>query len=75
MECIGILKVHTDMVAKLPEGAVLHGSSNRAHNEIWTVADRVLCIQSSPELNASYIKELIINKLYDVGKLDDNYKN
>ena len=72
MESIGILKVHTDMVAKLPDKAILHGSSNRCHNEIWTIADRVLCLQSSPELNTTYIKELIINKLYDVGKLDDN---
>ena len=37
--------------------------------------DRVLCFQSSPEINKTYIKELIINKLYDVGKLDDNQKN
>ena len=36
--------------------------------------DRVLCIQSNPEINKTYIKELIINKLYDVGKLDDNEK-
>jgi hypothetical protein len=63
------------MVSKLPEGAVLHGSSNRTHNEIWTLSDRVLCMQSSPERNIFLIKELIINKLYDVGKLDDNQKS
>ena len=32
-------------------------------------------MQGSPEINKTYIKELIINKLYDVGKLDDNQKN
>lgn len=49
--------------------------SNRTQNEIWTIKDRVLCFQCSPEINKTYIKELIINKLYDVGKLDDNQKN
>mgnify|MGYP000040867499 FL=1 len=68
---IGILKVHSDMVSKLPEGAVLCGISQRTHNEIWTIADRVLCLQSSPEVNSTFIKELIINKLYDIGKIDD----
>jgi GMP synthase-like glutamine amidotransferase len=44
IDSIGILKVHSDMVSKLPDGAVLHGSSTRAHNELWTIADRVFCI-------------------------------
>ena len=63
------------MVSKLPEGAVLHGSSNRTHNEIWTISDRVLCMQSSPEVNTTYIKELILKQLYDIGKLDDTQKS
>jgi GMP synthase-like glutamine amidotransferase len=36
---VGIFKVHSDLVSKLPEGAVLQGSSNRCHNEIWTIGD------------------------------------
>jgi len=32
-------------------------------------------LQSSPEVNTTYIKELIINKLYDIGKLDDMQKS
>ena len=51
------------------------GASNTTQNEIWHIEDRVLGIQSNPEINKTYIKELIINKLYDVGKLDDNQKN
>ena len=75
MQRIGILKAHTDMVSKLPEGASLQGSSNRTHNEIWTIGDRVFAMQSSPELNVQYIKDLVIMKLYDIGKLDDTQMN
>lgn len=62
------------MVSKLPDGAMLYGSSNKVNNEIWTIQDRVLCVQSTPEVNSKYINDLIINKLYDIGKLDDNQK-
>ena len=40
---IGLYKVHTDIVSKLPEGAYLLGSSTRAANEIWMMSDRILC--------------------------------
>ena len=32
-------------------------------------------MQSSPEVNRTYIKNRIIEKLYDEGKLDDHQKN
>lgn len=63
------------MVSKLPDGAELLGSSIRTHNEIWTIPDRILGIQSSPEVNKYYIKELIITKLYETGKLDEGLRN
>lgn len=69
------MKVSNDSVAELPKEAQTLGYSALNQNEIWHISDRVLCIQSNPEINKTYIKELIINKLYDVGKLDDNEKN
>ena len=67
--------VHGDHVAVLPQNAVNLGYSDRTENEIWRVEDRVLCVQSHPEFNANYIEELVVNKLYDVGKLDDMQKD
>ena len=40
---IGLYKVHTDLVSKLPEGAYSIGSSTRVPNEIWIISDRILC--------------------------------
>jgi len=59
----------------LPEGAVILGSSGKDHQEIWAIGDNVLCFQSSPELNKTFVVDLIINKLYDIGKIDDKMKN
>ena len=47
--------VHGDHVVALPEGAQLHASSERTENEIYTIADRVLCLQCHPELNAEFM--------------------
>lgn len=47
----------------------------RSQYEIWHISDRVLCFQGSPELNKTFVKELVINKLYDNGKIDDKLKN
>lgn len=51
------------------------GQCTRCHYELWYIPERVLCIQSSPELNKTFVKELVINKLYDIGKIDDKLKN
>ena len=75
---MGTLIVHTvhgDHVAMLPQGAVNLGYSDRTENEIWRIDDRVLCVQSHPEFNANYIEEMIINKMYDTGELDDMKKD
>jgi GMP synthase-like glutamine amidotransferase len=39
---IGVLKCHSDYVKKLPEGAILLGSSTTTHQELWSIEDRVL---------------------------------
>jgi len=70
-----VLAVHGDHVKELPPNAQQLGSSKRTDNEIWHINERVLCIQSHPEFNVHYIKELIVNKMYDTGKLDDVQKN
>jgi len=62
-------------VVELPPEAILHGSSDRTRVEIWTLKDRIFSMQAHPELNSSLIEDLVINKLYDIGKLDDNLKN
>lgn len=74
-EEIGLLKAHSDCVSKMPEKAQLLGSSNRTHHEVWIIAEQVLCFQASPEINVPFMKELIINKAYESGKLLDDQKN
>lgn len=67
--------VHGDHVAVLPQGAVNLAYSDRTENEIWMIDERVMAIQSHPEFNASFIEEMIVNKMYDVGKMDDMQKD
>jgi GMP synthase-like glutamine amidotransferase len=43
MDKLYVCAVHGDHVSKLPEGAILHGSSSTTQNEIYTIGDRVLC--------------------------------
>ena len=62
-------------MTKLPDEAILHGSSDRTKHELWTIGDRILSMQPHPELNSYLLEILIINKLYDLGRLDDNMKN
>ena len=67
--------VHSEHVTKLPKGAKRLGSSDKTKNELWTLDDRLLCMQFHPEFNSFFIEELIINKMYDVGELDDMQQN
>jgi GMP synthase-like glutamine amidotransferase len=64
--------VHGDHVSKLPDFGVLYGSSERTPVEIWGVENRILAFQCHPEFNSYYIQELVINKMYDQGRLDDS---
>ena len=67
--------VHGDHVAVLPHGAVNLGYSDRTENEIWRIDNRVLAVQTHPEFNANYIEELIVNKMYDAGRMNDMQKD
>ena len=49
---IYINEVHGDHVCSLPEGAILHGSSDRTPVEVWTLEDRVFAMQAHPELTS-----------------------
>ena len=75
MGSLVVLAVHGDHVTVLPHSAVNLGYSDRSPNEIWRIDNRVLAIQSHPEFNSNYIEELIVNKMYDVGKLNDMQKD
>ncbi|CDW71898.1 UNKNOWN [Stylonychia lemnae] len=70
-----INEIHGDHVTELPPDAELHGTSERTQVEIWTLKDRIFAMQAHPELNSQLIEDLVINKLYDIGRLDDNLKN
>jgi len=67
MNEIGCLKVTADTITKIPDNAIVLASGQSSHTEMWTKQDRVLCMMSSPDYNQTFIKELIINKLYEVG--------
>ena len=62
---------HGDHVSVLPSGAVNLGYSDRTENEIWHVPDRVFAVQCHPEYSNSYMEEMILNKLYEDGLLND----
>ena len=61
----------------LPPNGVSHGFSTRTNQQIiWTLKDsnRVLGLQIPPSFNINIMHELIINKLYEYGKIDDPLK-
>lgn len=62
---------------RLPEGGISHGYSTRTKQQIiWTLkgSNRVLGLQIPPSFNINIMHELIINKLYENGKIDDPLK-
>ena len=52
---IVIGKAHGDHVVELPTGAILHGSSNVANTELYTIGENVLAMQGHPEFNEAWI--------------------
>lgn len=54
-----ILETHADVVTRLPPGAVLLASSPRTEVEVFTVGERVLCLQGHPEMDNAMVAELI----------------
>ena len=47
--------MHGDHIAVLPKEAINHGSSIRTENEIYSIGDRIFCMQSHPEFNTCFI--------------------
>ena len=56
---LNVIEHHRDIVYKLPKNAVLLGSSMNTRNEIYSIGNRILCIQGHPEFNVVYEKKLI----------------
>ncbi len=53
----------------------MHGVSARTDQPIlWGIGDRVLGMQAHPSFNTNIMHELIVNKLYEAGKIDDPIK-
>jgi len=62
---------HGDHVSRLPEGGVNLAYSERTENEIWQVGDSVLAVQGHPEFNYCILKEMIIDRIHRLGRIDD----
>ena len=62
----------------LPPDGVAHGVSTRTDQVIiWTLknSNRIMGLQAPPSFNVNIMHELIINKLYENGKIDDPLKS
>lgn len=64
-----ILEVHQDIATRLPPGAVTLASSSRTPHEIYTIGERILCLQGHPELDNEALRDLI-DKRHGRGLLD-----
>lgn len=62
-EPLTILQSHQDIVTRLPEGALSLASSPRTPHEVFTLGDRVLCLQGHPELDEEALRNLIEKRL------------
>ena len=58
-----ILEVHQDIVTRLPPGGVNLAHSPRTPHEIFTIGDRILCLQGHPELDNQAVRDLIEKRL------------
>lgn len=64
-----ILQSHQDIVSEPPPGAVVLAASPRTPVEVFTVGERVLCLQGHPEMDRAEVRELL-EKRRDRGLLD-----
>lgn len=64
-----ILQTHADIVTEPPPGAVVLAGSRRTAVEVFTVGERVLCLQGHPEMDREAVLELI-EKRSERGLLD-----
>ena len=54
-----ILESHSDIVVALPPGAVVLAHSRRTPVEVFTLGERVLCLQGHPEMDNEMVRELL----------------
>ena len=67
----------TSLTLTLPKDAQVHGKSVRTEHPIfWSLKSnsRILGIHAHPSFNTNIMHELIVNKLYENGKIDDPIK-
>jgi len=64
-----ILESHSDIAVALPPGAVVLAASPRTPVEIFTLGERVLCLQGHPEMDREMVRELL-EKRSQKGLLD-----
>lgn len=60
---IRILETHQDVATRLPNGAVPLAYSHRTRHELFTLGERVLCLQGHPEMDDETVRELIEKRL------------
>eukprot|EP00455_Lapot_gusevi_P025506 TRINITY_DN2685_c0_g1_i1.p1 TRINITY_DN2685_c0_g1~~TRINITY_DN2685_c0_g1_i1.p1 ORF type:complete len:270 (+),score=16.83 TRINITY_DN2685_c0_g1_i1:49-858(+) len=60
LECpLNILQTHQDQVLRLPSEATLLASSEKCPVEMYSISDRVLCMQGHPEYNPDILRDII----------------
>lgn len=64
-----MLESHSDIVVAAPPGAVVLAASARTPVEVFTLGERVLCLQGHPEMDNEMVRELL-EKRRDRGLLD-----
>jgi hypothetical protein len=67
-------EVHGEQVKRLPPDSEVLAASKKTNIEMWALGSQVLGIQSHPEMNSFYIQDMIVTKLFDLGRLDDTQK-
>jgi GMP synthase-like glutamine amidotransferase len=58
-----ILESHSDIAVALPPGAVVLASSRRTPVEVFSLGERVLCLQGHPEMDREMVRELVQKRL------------
>ncbi len=54
-----ILETHSDVITRLPDGAVPLASSEKTEYEMYHLGDKVLCLQGHPEMDNEEVREII----------------
>eukprot|EP00347_Sterkiella_histriomuscorum_P013552 403364277 len=64
---------HGDNITKLPEGAIMIGSSESCEIEMYQIEDRVLAFQSHPDFNCGFQQEISEVEYFKFGVISLNY--